>query len=440
MDRILRGRARPARRGHIVGVALVAVVALMAAGCGGGDDGEKTSGTTRASAGDRGNVNGTLELGALVPQTGALAAIVESLTTGVDIALEEINEAGGVLGKQVKLTVRDDGTDKNVAAASLTTLLDSDKVDAIIGPAASGTALGILKKVRDAGVVMCSGSNTAAELSTEDSGGYYFRTAPPDKFQGPALAELVLADGRTKPAIIVRNDSYGVGFGDALKQALTDGGATVGDVVAYDPNGTNFDADVQKVIDQGPDAVIVIGFVEDGAKILKTMIDKGVGPDRIPIYTADGMQSGDLGKTVDPDNPGVVAGIKGTAPAAAPAGIDHPFNAKMQATGVDPIFSAYYYDCTILIALAAEKAGSDDPAKIRAAFAENLAGDTDCTTFAECKQALADGKRIHYRGASSRFDNWAGHEPGEGVYERWSYDAEGKVVTEDASTQIRIGG
>jgi len=432
--------ARSHRRRAKVLVASLGVLVLVATGCGGDDGGKKATGTTRTAAGERGNVNGTLELGALVPQTGALAAIVESLTTGVDLALEEINAAGGVLGKQVKLTVRDDGTDKNVAAASLNTLLDSDKVDAIVGPAASGTALGILKKVRDAGVVMCSGSNTAAELSTEDSGGYYFRTAPPDKFQGPALAELVLADGRTKPAIIVRNDSYGVGFGDALKQALTDGGATVGDVVAYDPNGTNFDADVQKVIDQSPDAVIVIGFVEDGAKILSTMIGKGVGPDRIPIYTADGMQSGDLGKTVDPENPGVVAGIKGTAPAAAPAGIDHPFNAKMQATGVAPIFSAYYYDCTILIALAAEKAGSDDPAKIRAAFGENLRGDTDCSTFAECKQAIADGKAIHYRGASSRFDNWAGSEPGEGTYERWSYDADGKVVTEPADTQIRIGG
>ena len=80
-----------------------------------------------------------------------------------------------------------------------------------------------------------------------------------------------------------------------------------------------------------------------------------------------------------------------------------------------PIFSAYYYDCTILTALAALQAGSDDPAKMKAAFAKSLHGTTDCATFAACVQALAAGQDDPLPGASSRFDRWDRFEPGEGA-------------------------
>jgi branched-chain amino acid transport system substrate-binding protein len=392
---------------------------------------------------DRGNTNGTLEFGQLAPQTGQLSNIVQSLTTPVQMAVDEINGAGGVLGKPATLALADDGTDPTVASQSLDRLLNSDKVDAIMGPASSTTMLGILDKVRGAGVLDCSGSTTSAELTKAKSGGYFFRTAPPDRLQGPALSELVLKDGHSKVGLLVRNDSYGVGFGKALKQALTSGGAKVVADVAYDAEATTFDADVQKVANKKPDAVIVIGFNDDGAKVVKTMIGKNLGPAQIPIYTADGMQSSKFGETVDPTNTAVVAGIKGTAPATQPAGVQSPFLATFQATGIDPIFSSYYYDCTVLTALAAEKAKSDDAAKMKKVFASNTKGKEQCTTFADCKQLLSQGKTIHYEGASSTFKNmnkFGTFEPNAGVYEVWSYDTAAKAVTQPPETQIRIGG
>jgi branched-chain amino acid transport system substrate-binding protein len=392
---------------------------------------------------DRGNVNGTLELGQLAPQTGQLSNIVQSLTTPVTMAVDEINAAGGVLDKPVRYTQADDGTDPQVASQSLDRLLNSDKVDAIMGPASSTTMLGIIDKVRSAGVLTCSGSTTSAELTKAKSDGYFFRTAPPDRLQGPALAELVLKDGHSKVGILVRNDSYGVGFGKALDKALKQGGAKVVANVAYDANATNFDADVQKVADKKPDAIIVIGFNDDGAKIVTTMIGKSLGPSQIPIYTADGMQSSKFGMTVDASNPAVVAGIKGTAPAAQPAGVQSPFLAKFAATGVDPIFSGYYYDCAILTALAAEKAKSDDAAKMKTAFAKDVKGKERCNTFADCKRLIDAGKTIRYQGASQVFRNlnkFGTFEPNAGIYEVWSYDTSSKVVTQPPESQIKIGG
>jgi branched-chain amino acid transport system substrate-binding protein len=106
--------------------------------------------------------------------------------------------------------------------------------------------------------------------------------------------------------------------------------------------------------------VVVLGFDSDGSDAVRTLIAKGLLPQRFPIYATDEMRTNTFSGDVDPNNPGVVAGIRGMSPAAAPASVDNPFAAKFRATGVEPIFSAHYYDCTILTALAAEKAKSDD--------------------------------------------------------------------------------
>lgn len=386
---------------------------------------------------------GGLVIGSLAPETGDLSAIIDSLRTPVQIAVDEINDAGGVGGEDVTFVTGDDGTDPEVAGQSLDTLVTSDKANIIIGPASSGTALGILDKIKTDDVLVCSGSNTSAQLTKDGpkkSGKRYFRTAPPDGLQGPALAELVLSDGNSNVGILVRNDSYGVGFGKSLAKALKQGGAKVVANVAYNPEAdSGYEADVQKVADKSPDAVVVIGFNDDGAKIVQAMIAQGIGPADIGVYTADGMQGSSFGETVDPANPGVVSGIKGTAPAAAPAGIESPFQDVFDATGVDPIFSSYYYDCTILAALAAVKADSTSAKAMSKAFAQNTKGSNECNTFSTCKDLLEDGKDIRYSGASSTFENFGKYEPKSGVYEVWSYDDAAEVVTEDASSQISIG-
>src|SRR6266542_2654467 len=251
---------------------------------------------------DRGNKDGQLVIGSLAPETGDLSAILDSLRLPVGIAVDEINAAGGVNGQPVKEVTGDDGTDPQVASQTLDRLLTSDKVDAIMGPASSSTALGIIDKIKTNAVLTCSGSTTSADLSKPKAGGYFFRTAPPDRLQGPALAELVLSDGHSKVGILTRNDSYGVGFGKALNKALKQGGAKVVANVAYDAKGSNFDSDVQKVASKKPDAVIVIGFNDDGAKVVQTMIAKGIGPGDVPLYTADGMQSSKFATTLDPSD------------------------------------------------------------------------------------------------------------------------------------------
>jgi ABC-type branched-subunit amino acid transport system substrate-binding protein len=425
-------------------ITIVAVLALAASACGSSSKNSQSGSTptTGASSGARGNVDGQLVLGALLPQSGDLSVIYKSLNTPLTMAVAEINAAGGVNGKPVLIKQADDGTSPDVASSSLDTLLTSDKVDAIVGPASSGTALGIIDKIKTNGVVDCSGSTTTAALSVAGgaAGGYFFRTAPSDNLQGPALAQLVLGDNKHKIAILTRNDSYGTGFGSSLSKALTDGGADVVANVAYDPKSSDYRADVAKVAGKGADGIVVIGFNDDGGKVLKELIAQNLGPKNIQIYTADGMQSSSLYKAVDPSNPAVVQGIKGTAPAAAPSGVTNPFIAKFAATKIDTIFSSYYYDCTNLIALAAQAAGSDDPAKIKDKMIEVSSGGTKCQNFKECSDLLKAGTDIDYDGASGPVDLADQHEPGNGVYDVWQYDAKGGYANIPGVAQIKING
>jgi branched-chain amino acid transport system substrate-binding protein len=425
------GSSRMAKLVSIVAVAGLATTVFAAGG-----------GPAGAGGTNRGNVDGSLELGQLASQTGPLSSIVQSLTVPVTMAVDEINAAGGVLGKPVTYTLADDATDPNVASESLEGLLEDSKVDAIMGPTSSGITLNIIDEVRRRNVLMCSGSNTSAELSTTDSRGFYFRTTPSDRLQGPALGRLVLKDGRKKVGILARRDTYGLGLASSVKKTLENGHAKVVADVSYDPDATSFDREVQKVVDKKPDAVIVLGFESDGSDIVRTLIAKGLSPQQFPIYTADGMRTNAFPTLLDPNNPAAATGLKGTSPATQPAGVKHPFLDAFNATAIDPIYSSFYYDCTILTALAAEKAKSDDPTKMKKVFAANTKGKEQCTMFADCKRLLDAGKTISYQGASAAFkhmNKFGTFEPNAGVYEVWTFDETGRDVTAPPETQIRIG-
>jgi len=412
----------------LVAIAVVITLALLAGACT-GDDGEGAASTTTTTSTERGNVDETLAIGQLASVTGDLALLSPSFTKPVELAVAEMNVAGGVNGAPVTLSVADDASTQTTADASLAKLVDTDKVDVVIGPSSSNVALAQLEQVAQARVLECAGSNTALALSLADSDGYYFRTTPSDRLQSRALAQLLTQDGRKQPGFLVRDDAYGLGLARATARALRRGGATPKPIVAYDPAGAGLAADAARVAESGPDAVVVIGFPEDGAKALAALNSVGINPTTLPTYGTDAMESTRLAGLVDPANPAIIAGMKGTTPAAVPAGVGSPFDAVIATSGVNNVFSSYYYDCAILSALAAVKAGTDDPVALKRAFSKNLEGKTECNTFAACKAALEAGRSIHYRGASSRFDDWAGFEPGHGAYDVWSYDTTGKPVT-----------
>jgi branched-chain amino acid transport system substrate-binding protein len=388
---------------------------------------------TRPGLGD-----GKLVIASLAPETGMLTPLLASLRVPVEIAVEEINAAGGVNGQAVGLVTGDEGDDASTARATVDRFAGTDAVDAIEGPAAPATTISILGTIKKTGMLMCSGSDTLAPVSVRQSNGLYFRTAPPSRLEGLALAELVLSDAHRRVAIIRRDDLFGASVSETLEQGLRAGGAKIVGSVAYDPERPSVEGVAGQTLTKKPDAIVVIGFDTDGATVVKTLIAQHAGPQQVGLYAPDTMQSNDFAAAVDPADHSQVAGLEGTAPAPAPFNVKSPFHAAFAARGIDPIFSSHYYDCTILTALAAMKAKSDNPNKMKRAFTKNLTGKEDCNTFAACKALLERGQSIHWRGASSNFERFGAFEPEEGVYDTWTYDAAGLPITSPQTSQIHV--
>jgi branched-chain amino acid transport system substrate-binding protein len=378
-----------------------------------------------------------LVIGSLAPETGPLAPVLESMRTPVDLAIAEINAAGGVGGLPVREATADEGAEPETTARDGFDKLVASGAQVIVGPATPGAALALQERIGTRRVLTCSGSDTSSPLEPDITKGHYFRTAPPDTIQALALAELVLADGHNRPAVLFREDTYGDGIATPLVRALEAGGAKVTDE-AYDPDAATHTREIERAVTAKTDAIVLVGFADDGATIVKELAADGTGPAQVATYGVETMQSPQFRDAVA--DPALIAGMKGTMPAGNPAGISHSFAASLAATGVDPVFSAHIYDCTMLSALAAVAAKSTDPTKLSKAFAANLDGKNDCNTFAACKALLENGKTIHYRGASSNFDHFGSYEPEEGAFDQWSWDATGNVVVGDASTQILISG
>lgn len=454
----MRTTSRAAKLG-----AVAASLALFLAACGSDDDTSSepdTEETTTTAAEDGGEEeatatppeenggrtegDGTLVIGAVLPQSGNLQFLGAPMIEAARMAIADINDAGGVLGNDVTLNVKDDGgaADDDLAITSVDELINNDNVDAILGAAASGTTKSIIDRVVSSGTAQCSPSNTGSDLTTWDDAGLYFRTPPPDNLQAQALAKVVSDDGHANVAIVAQNSDYGTGFVRYLEPALVDGGAEVVANVTYDLQGTGIDAEVESVVGAEPDAVVLIGYPEDGGKVLAEMIKQGAGPDALPIYVTDGMQSNELYQLVDEADPAVTSGIRGTAASAAPENGAAFFPEAFATFAPDvesPIYSAQSYDCVILMALAAQKAESDAPFDIAAnmiAVSGGVEGAEQCSTYADCVALLDEGKDIDYEGASGSLDFTEWGEPSAGSYDVYTFGDDGTYATDE---QVVVG-
>jgi len=242
--------------------------------------------------------DGVLKIGTILPQTGSLAFLGPPEFAGFDLAVAEINAAGGVLGKPI-VGVKGDSGDATTDTVNQTTdRLLAEKVDAIIGAASSGVSLKVIDKITGAGVVQFSPANTSPTFTTYKDKGLYFRAAPSDLLQGAVLGKVVSGDGHKNVAIINRNDSYGVGLAESLTKALTQTGAKVVITKTYDEKADKFNAEVNEIKAQKPDAIVIIGF-EETSKILSTMVEAGVGPTKVAVYGVDGNMGNALGESFE---------------------------------------------------------------------------------------------------------------------------------------------
>jgi branched-chain amino acid transport system substrate-binding protein len=408
---VTHGRAR---RFLCVGVVITSAVACH-------DDDDSSPPTTQVvvttTTSPARDDDGILVLGVLLPTTGPGATLFgEGMINAVELARDEINDAGGVLGTDVELIGADEGATAASAAIGYDSLITRG-VDAIIGPASSIVALSDLDAAVSAGVMSCSPTATALALDDYPDNGLFFRTVPSDSLQMVALARIAERTGSTSIAIGYLDDSYGRGLAQALGAAVGVRGLSVLAQIAFSGDDEQLADEAAALLADSPGVVAILGDAGDGTRFLASVAQASSGDDPPIIVVNDALRDAQSQQVIQGLGRTVREQIRGVSPLAI----------NSNALALTDLYAANAYDCVNLIALAAMQADSDSPASIAAQMASVSAGGSQCRSFADCSDPLGRGLQIDYEGPSGNTDlSPRTGDPSRARFEEFQFDVDGR--------------
>ena len=234
----------------------------------------------------------------------------------------------------------------------------------------------------------------------------------------------MLEQGNETASVLFRQESYGQGLADSFKENFEASGGVIDEFLPYAIDVESFDAEIDTIAAAGSDAVIVIGFAES-ANILTTMNERSIGPTSdVNVWGVDGNISID-GEMSDPS---ILEGMRFTVPSVNDADIAD-FIERLKGV-MEPDASTAYgpetYDSIVIVALAAEMAGSDAGVDIAAEINGITGGGEKCTTFADCKAIIEAGGDPDYDGLGGPYEFVEAGEPAAASFRIETFGADGR--------------
>jgi len=345
----------------------------------------------------------TVKIGSLAAVTGPIANLVPPIIEAEQLAVKQVNDAGGILGgRKLELVVGDTQCNAQASVDAAGKLVNVEQVVAIVGALCSGATIGAASNVAvPASVVMVSPASTSPEITGLEDKDLVFRTAPSDAYQGVVLAKFVKSKGINSVALTFVNNDYGVGLASAFREAyVKEGGTITGDQVHEDKK-SSYRSELATLASGKPDALVVLAYAgTSGVTILRQSLENDFFKQ---FVGADGMRDDILIEQLG------AGALKGKLFITQPTSRANPakgaFDAAFTAAGGDPnsIFVQQSYDSAMLIALAIQKAGSTDRAAIKGAL-RAVAGPPGVKVgpgdWKKAVDLLASGQDIDYEGAA----------------------------------------
>lgn len=274
-----------------LGIACALAVSLFAlAGC----KDEKTGGGTGTPGGETKQTGGTtssgneIVIGEYGSMTGSEAAFGQSNHEGVQLATDQLNSAGGIDGKQVKIELEDDASDAGKAETAVRRLIDEKHVVAVLGEVASSNSLAGGKVCQEKQIPMISPSSTKPSVTQQ--GDYIFRVCFIDSFQAPVVARFAIDGLKATRVAIFTNESqsYSKGFRDDFKKAFIQYGGQIVAEKSYQKDDKDYKSALTAIQASNPQAILVPGYYSDAGAIAKQARDLGI---KVPLLGGDGWDN-----------------------------------------------------------------------------------------------------------------------------------------------------
>ncbi len=249
-----------------VGFAGLATMAFALAGC------SKTSGDT-------------IKIGGVAPLSGSVAVYGVECKNGIDLAVEEINAAGGIAGKKVEFICEDDEGSPDKTVNAFKKLITKDGVKYVIGSLTSGCTQAITTLAQASKVIQIAPAATAPAIT--DAGNYIFRTCFIDPFQGTVGGKFAAENLKTKRAAVLcdSGNDYSVGLSENFQKAFMANGGEIVALESYSTGDKDFNAQLTKIKNAKPDVVYLPDYYGTVALIAKQLRAQGINT---PIVGADG--------------------------------------------------------------------------------------------------------------------------------------------------------
>ena len=349
-----------------------------------------------------------LVIGHLNAFTGSLSYFGETHLNAVNLAAKHINDAGGIHGAQIEVIEKDTGVNPVQGVDAARALVSIDGAVAIVGSLASGVTLAVAESVTiPQGVLQVTGASTSPAITVLEDNDFLFRTAVSDAAQGVVLARVAQEQGYLTAGIMYINNAYGDGLTAQFEKTFNSLGGTVTAKVAHEETQPTFTSELEKATEGDPDVLIAISYPGQAEIYLRESLEGGYADNFLFV---DATKSPEMMEVVGWE---ALDGTLGTAQGAPDSPALQVFQSAYAETYGEEVqhpFTSETYDATVLIALAAAKAGTTtDSTAIRDALRSvaNPPGQVvgpGVAGIIEALELIAAGEDINYEGAAGTVD------------------------------------
>ncbi|RCX17191.1 branched-chain amino acid transport system substrate-binding protein [Anaerobacterium chartisolvens] len=234
--------------------------------------------------------------------SGGSATYGQGTVDGIMMAIDEVNAAGGVLGKKIEVVKADNKSEPAEATSVATRFATKDKVTAILGPATTGATKATIPVGNKNNVPIISASATADDVTVDAKGvkEYAYRICFNDSFQGTVMANFASNNLKAKSAVIIKDNSsdYGIGLAKNFTDTFKASGGTIVEEEAFVKDDTDFSAILTKIKNKQFDILLISGYYNEAGLIIKQAKDLGIDK---PVLGGDGFDSPKLAELAGKD-------------------------------------------------------------------------------------------------------------------------------------------